>query len=152
MRLRVALLAAVLALPIAAQAQQTLSSDSTLITNLPNNTTGAVTPQNVRDIVASKWSVFPVTGINAAGSTQGTATQLANMLNIVDGQTGGGTGVIAQGTGFTEIWNVLSVPISVYPVSGAHFESLSNNIPISLAAGSNVRIEMTTANSVGRVR
>jgi len=142
LRLLTTFLAAALLLPVASYAQTgTAKSDSSLYTELPDNTSGAIVPVDVRDVVASKASIFPVTSFAAAGSTQGTATVLTASFCVITSGTGG----VEATTGYTEVWNATSAPINVYPpASNAQFEAFGNAIPISVAAGSSVRVAMTS--------
>lgn len=119
----------------------TLKSDSSLYAELPDNTSGEILPVDIRDVVASKLSVFP-TIVAAAGSTQGTATVLTAMFNVVTSGTGG---VVAQASTYTKIWNAIAVPINVYPPSSAAINGLSVNTPIQVGAGASLEVTMVSS-------
>lgn len=144
MKLRVlaALFAALL--PAMAYAQSgTSMSDQSLYNGLPDNTNQAILPSNVRNVVASKASTFPVTSSAAAGTscTSG-ATSLASSFNVITS----GTGYVVATTGYTEVWNETGAPIYVCPpTTSAAFSTLSAGTPVSLDAGSSVRVSMTTS-------
>jgi hypothetical protein len=107
---------------------------------LPDNTTGQIIASNIRDVVVSKLSVNPAL-VSAAGTTQGTATVLTAMFNVVTGGTGG---VVATAS-YTRVWNTLAVPINVYPVTSAQFDAFGTNIPVAVDPASDVEVIMTSA-------
>ena len=77
------------------------------------------------------------TALSAAGSTQGTATELVNADSEVT-TVSAGSGVIlsSKGTpGDTQtVFNAGANPLSIYPPSGMKINSLTANVPMVLGA------------------
>lgn len=77
-----------------------------------------------------------VTGISAAGTTQGTATTLDADKNFIS-TAASGSGVVlsvnAIGGDDQFVYNGGSNPMKVYPPSGAQINSLGTNNPMILA-------------------
>lgn len=93
----------------------------------------------------SRWTLTD--GIAAAGSTQGTATQLTDTINSV-GTVAAGTGVIlppAKVGGFISVANHGLNPLNVYPATGETVEALAANTPLVLNPGQLYRAACSTA-------
>jgi hypothetical protein len=71
------------------------------------------------------------TGISAAGTTQGTATELTNALNgISTVAASSGVRLYAGSTGDSQIvYNGGANPVRVYPPTGAKINGLATNAP-----------------------
>lgn len=121
-----------------------LQRDLTLLTTeFQDGQTKTISASRVRNVIASKLSVFPQP-VNAAGSTLVTATALTDMFNIVT-TSGAGQGVSVQASTFTRVWNIGPNPVLVYPpVSTAQFDALGNGVPISVAVGAALDVVMTS--------
>lgn len=76
------------------------------------------------------------TSVSAAGTTQGTATELLSADNEVT-TVGSGAGVILASAGSAgdeqTIFNAGANPLKVYPVSGMKLNALTANAPMILA-------------------
>lgn len=92
------------------------------------------------------WQGGIGTGISAAGSTQGTATQLAAEFNQV-ATVGSGTGVIlATALAVPQyVWNDGANSLLVYPPSGAQINNLGTNNPATISTASNAGYVMLTS-------
>ena len=85
--------------------------------------------------------------VSAAGATQGTATALTNMYNVVT-SVASGTGVslpvpIQSGL-LCKIVNKGVNTLNIYPASGATIDALAVNIPFTLAADGSVTMESSS--------
>lgn len=103
---------------------------------------GSISAQDMRDFVVSMHNIVP-TIVSAAGTTQGTAVVLTAQSNIVT-VCAAGAGVVAT-AGYTKVYSRGANPVLVYPISGAQFESLAVNAPVSVPVGDDVECYMTSA-------
>jgi hypothetical protein len=79
---------------------------------------------------------FSTTGITAAGTTQGTATAISSLINVVSSGIGG-SGVILptpQPGDILMVVNGTGVAINVYPPSGGALANLGTNVAFSQSA------------------
>jgi hypothetical protein len=92
------------------------------------------------------WKGGVATGISAAGSTQGDATQLAAEYNQI-GTVGSGAGVkLATTVGMPQwVWNDGANSLLVYPPSGAQINSLGTNNPATISTGAGAGYVMLSA-------
>lgn len=91
---------------------------------------------------ASVLSIVPAV-VSAAGTTQGTATPLTSQSVIVT-VSGSGAGVVAT-LPYHKVFNRGANALLLYPASGAQFEALGANAPVSVAVGGTVEMYMTSA-------
>lgn len=87
------------------------------------------------------------TGITAAGTTQGGATSLTAGINMI-GTAAASTGVVCPLTMPGDdmwIYNGGANAVSVYPPSGAKFNSLSTNAAFSLGTNTNCVVKCVSA-------
>jgi hypothetical protein len=100
------------------------------------------------DTLTNKTIYEPAaTAVSAAGSTQGTATALTNMYNVVT-TVALGTGVILptplqSGLRYTVV-NKGANTLNVYPAVGGTIDALSLNAPFTLAANGSLTIESSS--------
>ena len=100
------------------------------------------------DTLTNKTIYEPAaTAVSAAGSTQGTATALTNMYNVVSA-VASGTGVILpaplqSGLRYT-IVNKGANTLNVYPAVGGTIDALSLNAPFTLAVNGSLTIESSS--------
>lgn len=120
----------------------TPQAQSVLNTAMADNTTGLITEAVLRNFNASVHNIVPVT-VSAAGTTQGGATALTSQSNIIT-VCAAGAGVVAT-LPYHKVYNRGANALLFYPISGANFESLSANAPVSIPVGSTVELFMTTS-------
>ncbi len=75
------------------------------------------------------------TSLVAAGTTQGTATELVNADNeVITVASGSGVALASKGTpGDTQtVFNAGANPLRIYPPSGMSINSLTANVPMTL--------------------
>lgn len=98
-------------------------------------------------IIFAKPIRFSTAAVAAAGTTQATATGLANDITIVTSGTGG----VRLSTNIgqrQEVFNRSGAPIKVYPGTSAQIESAGVNNPITLGNGAYAVFEASTATQV----
>jgi hypothetical protein len=87
------------------------------------------------------------TGISAAGTAQGDATELTSDVNVLS-TVASGSGVILYSLSVPRdeqtIFNGGANPVIVYPVSGAKINNLSTNAGVILATNTTLRLIMVT--------
>ena len=133
---------ALAALPVCAYAD-TPESTSQIQTDLRDGqAAGSITPQVIRNFAVSMFNPFPA-AVSAAGTTQGTATVLTAMFNVITSCTSG-QGVVAT-TYYTKIWNATAAACLVYPPTGAQFDSHGTNTAVYIAAGGSAEFIMTSS-------
>jgi hypothetical protein len=89
--------------------------------------------------------------VTPAGTTQGTATLLADYENIVDTVSSATHGVVMSSSAknFSQtIENNGTLDFNVYPKLGAAFLGLATNAPIVISPGNKYRLRIATANIV----
>ena len=98
---------------------------------------------NVSDLLLLSVCKDVGTAISAAGTTQGTATQLTNAENFLT-TVAAGSGVIldsqASAGDSQFIYNGGANPVNVYPPSGARIQVLATNLPMILPVGTSVNL------------
>lgn len=114
---------------------------STVIAAMPNNTTGAITEQVLRNAFVSALNIVPV-AISAAGTTAATATVATTHVHVVT-TCAAGAGVMANAT-YTQILNRAANACLVYPINGASWEALAANAPVSVPVGQAAEFFMTS--------
>ena len=119
--------------------QQTLPA---MLALLPSGVPNAVSAAVMRQFGVSAFNIVP-TVVSAAGTTQGTATGLTTHSNVVT-VCAAGAGVVAT-LPFHKVYNRSANALLLYPVSGANFEALAANLPVSVPVGSTVEMFMTTS-------
>jgi hypothetical protein len=115
-----------------------------LATNLAamaNNTTGAITEQVLRNAFVSVLNIVPV-AISAAGTTAATATVATTHVHVVT-TCASGAGVMANAS-YTQFLNRAANACLVYPITGAAWEGLSANAPVSIPVGGSAEFFMTS--------
>jgi hypothetical protein len=94
-------------------------------------------------LTTNKYLMYSVqTGISAAGTTQGAATQLGNIINIVSTVSGGANGVVlpsATAGMILYITNSSANALNVFPASGAAINTGATNAALSQAAGATLQ-------------
>lgn len=110
---------------------------------------GSITPQDMREVVASiaQWAGFGETyaTASAAGTNQGSATVLTSYATVVT-TVASGTGV-KLGTDQLVCWRVCNRganPLLVYPPTGVSLENLSANAAITLPIRATVEIVLVS--------
>jgi hypothetical protein len=93
---------------------------------------GRITPAIVRQAFEAEFNTVPAI-VSAAGTTQGTATVLTSQLNIVT-TVAAGTGVVAP-AGYAKTINAGANAMLMYPPSGAQFDAVGTNSPVSVGVG-----------------
>jgi hypothetical protein len=118
---------------------------ASLWTNLGAGTAGAFL-QTQGAAANPQWAGGVVTGIAAAGSTQGTATALTGSWNQLT-TVGSGTGVILAATlGVPQtIFNEGANTVKVYPPSGAEIDALGSNVAATIVTTSKNTFVMVSA-------
>lgn len=81
----------------------------------------------------------------AAGTTQGTATQLTSSLAVVTSGTGGVILYNGETSDEQEILNITSAAITVYPPTSAQINNLSANGGFLLSPNTAVRVKKFTS-------
>ncbi len=119
----------------------TVRNQATLLTASADNATNNYTNQNQRDFIVSVFNIVPAV-VSAAGTTQGTATPLTAQNNVITICTAG-AGVVAT-LPFHKIYSRGANPVLFYPISGAQFEGLAVNAPVSIPVGTTVEMAMTS--------
>lgn len=120
----------------------TARTQAALIAASADNTSGNYTNQNQRDFIISVHNIVPGV-VSAAGTTQGTAAVMT-VQSIIVTVCASGAGVVATQP-YHKVYNRAANPCLFYPISGANFEALSANAPVSIPVGSTVELFMTTA-------
>jgi hypothetical protein len=107
---------------------------------------GTTLMADVRDYTVAAAIAAPGT-VAAAGTTQGGATALSTVFNVVTSGTGG---VILAGSGIATqtVVNRLAVAINVYPNSGAHIEGLGTNVATVLQPGTSATFYATSSTQI----
>jgi len=131
-----------LALPLPARADAPESTSQIQNDLRDGQSAGSITPQVIRNFAVSVFNPYPAV-VSAAGTTQGTATVLTSMLNVITACTSG-QGVMATSY-YTKIWNASAAACLVYPISGAQFDAHGTNTAVSIAAGGSAEFIMTSA-------
>jgi hypothetical protein len=90
--------------------------------------------------------VSAANNIVAAGSNQGTATQLTQDVNIIASGTGGVVAPLAVAGKFLTVVNRTPATIQVYPSSGHSFDGYGTNTPIALPVNGYVEMYGSTSN------
>lgn len=103
---------------------------------------GRITPAIVRQAFEAEFNTVPAS-VSAAGTTQGTATVLTSMFNVVT-TVAAGTGVMAP-TGYSKTLNAGANAVLMYPLSGAQFDGVGTNLPVSVPVGGAIEIIMTSS-------
>lgn len=121
----------------------TVKTDAALLAEMPTGgPAGGIIPADLQDLIVSKLSVYPNV-VSAAGTTQGTATVLTEMFNIVT-TVAAGAGVMVTAS-YTKVWNGGANSLLVYPPSGAQFDAVGTNLPVSVGFGGAIEIIMTSS-------
>lgn len=88
------------------------------------------------------------TGISAAGATQGTATALANIVNVVSTSAAGANGVVlptaVAGAGYYVFNDDSADNVLVYPPVGGEINRLGTNVSITLTPGQGAHFKAWT--------
>lgn len=90
------------------------------------------------------------TGLGAGGTNQATALQLSAQWNEVD-TVPNGSGVLlsAYQPGQSQtVFNQGLNPLDIYPPPGSQIDALGENEPYSLAAGSRITFDFTSATQI----
>jgi len=109
-----------------------------ILNNDPVNVLGAATKQYVDNTIAG---AFTVKVLSAAGTNQGTATLIADDVNIVT-TVGSGQGVrlpASSGNHPRRVTNYGANPLLVYPNSGGTINGGSTNAGVTLAVNGSVQ-------------
>jgi hypothetical protein len=141
-RLLAHLLGLALALPLSAHADAPESTTQIQNDLRDGQAAGSITPQVIRNFAVSMFNPYPA-AVSAAGTTQGTATVLTAMFNVITACTSG-QGVMATSY-YTKIWNATTSACLVYPVSGAQFDAHGTNAAVYIAGGGSAEFIMTSA-------
>lgn len=93
--------------------------------------------QGLYRFVTTPVSFSVQTGIAAAGTTQGTATQLKSEWNVVSTVPANSGVILADfGPGLSSlVFNTSATLLRVYPPVGGTIDALAANVPYQLAAG-----------------
>ena len=121
-----------------ADTQQSLPA---MLALLPSGVPNAISAAIIRNFAVSAFNVVP-SAVSAAGTTQGTATSLTTHTHVVT-VCAAGAGVVLT-LPFHKVYSRGVNPVLVYPPSGAQFEALGANNPVSIAVGNAAEFYMTS--------
>lgn len=120
-----------------------IRSQANLLTDAVNQFAG----NYVKDFIVSTHNILP-TVVSAAGTTQNTAIPLTSQSAIVT-VCAPGAGVIAT-LPYHTVYNRSANPVLFYPASGAQFEALGVNAPVSVGVGDTAEL-FTTSSAQGYI-